>query len=279
MQESIEKRVDDSDTGVEVDFDQAILSQVEALQGSGQVAEERQFQAVDTKTSNCIFVKTTLDHPDELVTKLLTDVMDTGKAKARFILKIFPVLGTCRAVEDKIEKLVEELVSSYFAGRPLRTFAIIYKVRCNNLSRDVILPTVGKAVYKVCPLSKVDLTNPEYVISVDVLTKFACISIMKDFNRFKKYNLQELAKPEVAGSSATLEPAEVQKNKSVDNESSANQEDSDHKQIKLATHACEQSGSSSLEKVVVETDVDDTQSTTQTPGSDADCSAEIASFS
>jgi len=275
------KRVDDSDTSVEVDFDEAILSQVEALQGGEQAAEERQFQAVDTKTSNCIFIKTTLAYPDELVTKLLSDVMDTGRTKARFILKIFPVLGTCRAVEDKIEKLVEELVSSYFADRPLRTFAIIYKVRCNNLSRDVILPTVGKAVYKVCPLSKVDLANPEYVISVDVLTKFACISIMKDFTRFKKYNLQELAKSEAAGSSRTLEPAEVQKNKSVDNELSSDQEHSDCKQIELATStsSCEQSGSNSLEKVMVESGVDDRQSTTQTSGSDADCSAEGASFS
>ena len=273
------KRVDNSDTGVEVDFDEAILSQVEALQGGSQGAEERQFQAVDTKTSNCVFIKTTLDHPNELVTKLLSDVMQSGKTKARFILKIFPVLGTCRAVEDKIEKLVEELVSSHFADRPLGTFAIIYKVRCNNLSRDVILPTVGKAVYKACPSSKVDLTNPDYVISVDVLTKFACISIMKDFNRLKKYNLQELAKPETVVHSRTTEPAEVHKNKSVDEETSSAQEEGNSQQTELVTNTRDQSGSDlTLEKDVAEC-ADRSQSTTQTTGNGADPSAEIASCS
>jgi len=186
---------EDAESG-EVDFNEAIMTQVQALQGDGHNADGRRFQAVDTKTSNCIFIKTTLSHPDELVSHILNDVLDTGKTKARFILKIFPVLGTCRAVEDKIEKLVEELVADYFSDRPLGTFATIYKVRCNNLSRDVILPTVGRAVFKACPTSKVNLANPDYVISVDVLNRFACIGIMKDFSKLKKYNLQELAKCE-----------------------------------------------------------------------------------
>lgn len=227
----------DDDASVEVDFSRAILRQVEALQG-GHMDGERRFQAVDTKTSNCIFIKTTLDHPDKLVTKLLTDVLDTGKTKSRFILKIFPVLGTCRAVEDKIGKLVEELISSYFAHRPLQTFAIVYKVRCNNLSRDVILPVVGKAVAKVCPLSKVDLTNPDYVIGVDVLTKFACVSIMKDFNRLKKYNVQELAKSKGDGSSSVVE-----QNKTVNCDKGPCPEDGECQQTKIPTKTDAASGS------------------------------------
>jgi len=203
LQEAVAKQVADNDANVEVDFSEAIVSQVEVLQG----ADERRFQALDTKTSNCLFIKTTLDHPDELVAKLLGDVFDTGTTKARYIVKMFPALGTCRAVEDKIEKLVEELVSSYFADRPLRTFAILYKVRCNSLSREVILSVAVRAVHKVCPLSKVDLTNPDYVISVDVLTTYACVSIMKDFYKFKKYNLQGLAKAVEA--SRTFEHPEI----------------------------------------------------------------------
>lgn len=229
------KRVVDDKSSVEVDFNEAISSQIEALKGAGCEAGERQFQAVDTKTSNCIFIKTTLDNPDELVTKLLSDVSKTGKTKARFILKIFPVLGTCRAVEDKIERLVEELVSSYFTDRPLGTFAIIYKVRCNSLSRDVILPTVGRAVYKVCPTSKVDLANPDHVISVDILNKFACVSIMRDFYRLKKYNLQELAKSVIDVCSATNKQpaAENEKSELVKDETESYQQVDSHQQTEL----------------------------------------------
>lgn len=270
------KRVDDYDTSVEVDFSEAILSQVEALKGSSREAAERRFQAVETKTSNCVFIKTTLDHPDELVSKLLNDVLETGRTKARFILKIFPVLGTCRAVEDKIEKLVEELMSSYLADRPLGTFAIIYKVRCNSLSRDVILPTVGRAVYRACPASKVDLANPDYVISVDVLNRFACVSIMKDFNRLRKYNLQELAKLETSTSSRSAEQPEGQQNKRVENETGSVQQFGSSQETELVNTAG-MSGSDFTMDKLSGTDVDDLQVTTKTTSDVAASSADIDS--
>lgn len=204
------KKVDDNNAAVEVDFSEAIASQVEALQGGSSASGERRFQAVDTKMSRCIFVKTTLDRPDELVAKLVDDVLETGRTKARHVQKIFPVLGTCRAVADKIEKLVEDSVSSYFADWPLKSFAIVFKVRCNNLSRSVLLPAVGRAVQRACPTSKVDLDNPDYTISIDILTKFACVSVMKDFGRLRKYNLQELAKS--GGDRTTEKPASEQNN-------------------------------------------------------------------
>lgn len=240
------------------------MSQVEALQGGSQEVAERRFQAVETKTSNCIFIKTSLDQPHELVAKLLNDVLETGKTKARFILKVFPVLGTCRAVEDKIEKLVEELVSSYFADRCLGTFAIIYKVRCNSLSRDVILPTVGRAVHRACPMSKVDLANPDYVISVDVLNRFACVSIMKDFNRLKKYNLQELAKSEASASSLTLEQPAVQHNKPAKNEAGSIQESGNGQETELVTNTCGVSGSDLMVEKLSKTGVDSLQATLET---------------
>ena len=268
VQEAVTKSVDD---GVDVDFDEAISSQIAALQGgsSGSAVERRRFQAVDTKTSNCIFIWTTLIHPDELVTKLLSDVVETGRTKARFILKMFPVLGTCRAVEEKIEKLVEELVSTYFADRPLGTFAIIYKVRCNQLSRDVILSTVGRAVYRACPTSKVDLTNPDYVISVDVLNKFACVSIMKDFHRLKKYNLQELAKSESSRTGGTCQQPAVERNEPAENERGL-REEQDGKCQRTEPSAADTSYVPASDVTVeksTEISVDDLQSNTESTGS------------
>lgn len=278
-EESLVKSVNEGDASIEVDFGEAILSQVEALRGGGRVAAERRFQAVETKTSNCVFIRTTLDRPDELVAKLLNDVLDTGRTKSRFVLKMFPVLGTCRAVEDKIEKLVEELVSSRFADRPLGTFAIIYKVRCNSLSRDVILPTVGRAVYRACPTSKVDLANPDYVISVDVLNRIACVSVMKDFNRLKKYNLQELAKSEPCASSQTSEQPEVPPTEPVKNETDSAQEVGDSQQTEICTSTCGMSGSGSTSEKLLETGVDDSQATAETTGDDATRSVNIAASS
>ena len=273
------KRVDDDDANIAVDFGEAISSQVEALQRGGPDAAERRFQAVETKTSNCVFIRTTLDRPDELVTKLLNDVLETGRTRSRFILKIFPVLGTCRAAEDKIEKLVEELMSSHFADRPLGTFAIVYKVRCNSLSRDVILPTVGRAVHRACPASKVDLANPDYVVSVDVLNRFACVSIMKDFNRLKKYNLQELAKSEAGASGRTSEQPAVGHSRPVKNETGSGQEVGKSRQTGVVANTCGMSGSDLTLEKLSEQGVNDVQATTETTGDGAACSVDISSSS
>ena len=151
-------------------------------------------QDVDTSTNNCVFVRTTLDHPDDLLAKFLSDVHATRVSKTRFILRIFPVLGTCRAVADKIEKLAEEVLAPFVSGVPGLTYCIVYKVRCNSLSRDEILPMVGRVALKLNPEIKVNFDKPELVVSVDVLQKFCCISVMRDFHLYKKYNVQEMCK-------------------------------------------------------------------------------------
>jgi tRNA acetyltransferase TAN1 len=176
----------------EMDIAKAIALQV-GDKSDGRETVKR-FQAVDTKTNNCVFIKTTLERPDELLSVFLSETAATGITKSRFILKIFPVMGTCRATEDKIEKLIVDVLNKMFADETLGTYATLYKVRCNNLGREHILPLVGRAVQQVCPGSKVDLGSPNYIISVDVLNKFCCVSVMKDFYKLKKYNIQELGK-------------------------------------------------------------------------------------
>jgi len=188
----------------EIDFAKAIAQQVGAEKSIGK-DNLRRFKAVDTKTSNCVFIRTTLEHPDDLLLSFMSDVATTGITKTRFILKIFPVTGTCRSTEDKIEKLVEDLLAKQFSNQSLGSYAILYKVRCNSLGREHILPLVGRVVQHTCPGSNVDLSNPDVMISIDVLGKFCCVSIMKDFYKFKKYNVQEIGKFIGATSEAILD--------------------------------------------------------------------------
>lgn len=42
--------------------------------------------------------------------------------------------------------------------------------------------------------NKVDLTNPQYTVVVEIIKAVCCLSVVKDYVLFRKYNLQEVAK-------------------------------------------------------------------------------------
>lgn len=47
---------------------------------------------------------------------------------------------------------------------------------------------------KLNPKNKVDLTNPELTIIVEVIKAVCCISVVKDYTLYRKYNVQEVVK-------------------------------------------------------------------------------------
>jgi len=101
---------------------------------------------------------------------------------------------------DKIEKLAELVLEPFMKNLDdgKLTYCTIYKVRNNNLSRDDILPLIGRVALQLNPSIKVNFDEPDLVVSVDVLQKFCCVSVMTKFFKFRKYNVQEIAKLESA---------------------------------------------------------------------------------
>lgn len=51
---------------------------------------------------------------------------------------------------------------------------------------------------KLNPKNKVDLTNPELTVIVEVIKAVCCISVVKDYTLYRKYNVQEVVKEETA---------------------------------------------------------------------------------
>ena len=47
---------------------------------------------------------------------------------------------------------------------------------------------------KLNPKNKVDLTNPELTIIVEVIKAVCCLSVVKDYTLYRKYNVQEVVK-------------------------------------------------------------------------------------
>lgn len=47
---------------------------------------------------------------------------------------------------------------------------------------------------KLNPKNKVDLTSPELTIIVEVIKAVCCLSVVKDYTLYRKYNVQEVLK-------------------------------------------------------------------------------------
>ena len=185
MQNDDEEKSDD-------DIATAVQKEIDALKATK--PNEWRFKRVESGANNCVFITTTLNEPNQLASNIFSDAYKTGVSKTRYILKMLPVLRTCRADEQNIMKLAQEICPGYFERNVAVSYRIEVKVRNNKISRNVIIPAIGKVVQELNSANHVNLSNPDYVINIDVLRTICCIGVLADYNKFKKYNIQEVCK-------------------------------------------------------------------------------------
>lgn len=72
----------------------------------------------------------------------------------------------------------------------------------------LLVLTIAGLVGKLNPKNKVDLTNPELTIIVEVIKAVCCISVVKDYTLYRKYNVQEVVKEDTPKADATTAKSE-----------------------------------------------------------------------
>ncbi|TKS68545.1 THUMP domain-containing protein 1 [Collichthys lucidus] len=187
----------DEEEADEEDVDVALKKEVAQLQTSG-AKQERRFQALDSGANNVIFIKTQNLESDKLVHHILSDLHSTKKKKSRVILRMLPVTGTCKAFQDDMVKYLTTFLEPWFKTPNCATYQIAFKARnSSHNKRDEIIKSIAGLVGKLNPKNKVDLTNPELTVIVEVIKAVCCISVVKDYTLYRKYNVQEVVKEDV----------------------------------------------------------------------------------
>ncbi|XP_073399154.1 THUMP domain-containing protein 1-like [Dendrobates tinctorius] len=62
------------------------------------------------------------------------------------------------------------------------------------MNREEVIKDLAGLVGNMNPDNKVDLTNPEFTIVVEIIRNVCCLSVVRDYTLFRKYNLQEVIK-------------------------------------------------------------------------------------
>jgi len=129
--------------------------------------------------------------PSKLVTALMEKVIAAGKAPSRYCLRLVPVDIACFATAEALETLAKEYIPKQLAAGEAPKFAVVYKSRHNTkLKRQTCIDQAAAAMPSSCTA---DLNNPEFVILVESTCGISCV---RDYYKYKKFNLHELVKPD-----------------------------------------------------------------------------------
>ncbi|KAG8453736.1 hypothetical protein GDO86_000385 [Hymenochirus boettgeri] len=183
------EKLNETDIGLseseEEDAEAALKKEVDQIRTSVE-KNLRRFQSVESGANNV---------PEKLVHHILKDVYTTKKKNTRVILRMLPVSATCKAFPEDLKKYAEKFLEPWFKVPNKGTFQIAYKARNNNhMNRDDIIKDLAGIVSSLNAENKVDLSNPEYTVIVEIIKNICCLSVVKDYTLFRKYNLQEVIK-------------------------------------------------------------------------------------
>ncbi|KRZ15204.1 THUMP domain-containing protein 1 [Trichinella zimbabwensis] len=155
--------------------------------------------AVETGVKNCPFVSCPTDaDPVMMVNKIMEDVSKGVRASNRLIQRLLPVEITCHADVDSISDFAGKLIELHFSTDAAITdeessYAIVYKARNNNcLSKEAIYDRINDQIRLINNKFKVVLENPKHCILVNTLKDMCCLSVVKDYYAYKKFNWNQI---------------------------------------------------------------------------------------
>lgn len=224
----------DEEENEEEDVDVALKKEVAQLQ-SAAGKRERRFQALESGANNVIFIQTQNLEPDKLVHHILSDLHTTKKKKSRVILRMLPVTGTCKAFQEEMLKYLTTFLEPWFKTPKSATYQIAFKARnSSHNKREEIIKSIAGLVGKLNPKNKVDLTNPELTIIVEVIKAVCCISVARDYTLYRKYNVQEVVKedaPKPDAAHATTEPSAAEQKDEHNGGEAKKEEEKEEKKV------------------------------------------------
>ncbi|KLT45515.1 hypothetical protein CC85DRAFT_306697 [Cutaneotrichosporon oleaginosum] len=143
--------------------------------------------------------------PIALVRHIIERCERTGRCSFRFIQRLTPVSATAHADIESLRRIAAQVLPGPFSGGP-KKFGIQVATRNSNaLERLQMIKAVAEEVTKLSPEHTVDLKNPDRTIMIELFKTVLGISVVENFEKYKKFNpaavAREAAKAAGAGDS------------------------------------------------------------------------------
>lgn len=113
-----------------------------------------------------------------------------------------PIQTVCPAKIDDIRKEVSKLIDTSLRGQA-GDYCVVFESRLNeSLDRMTIIDMIAEIVG---PTHRVNLTNPQKVILVQVFKSHCGLSILDSWAQNRKYNVQEVLKQAIEAENKSSE--------------------------------------------------------------------------
>lgn len=184
---------EENQSSEEDEFEAAEAEQKELKKESEEQGEK--FKLMNTGVQNVLFFKAKLKDPVQFSIAIMDEIIASGEQKTRFLMRLVPIEATCKAYEENIKENAQKLLAVHFSNELKNSYSVVFKSRCNqDFTKDNAIKIIGDIIKELSPDSKVEYKTPDLVIMVEIMKGNCCLGILpKYFDRYKKYNLIELA--------------------------------------------------------------------------------------
>ncbi|KAJ6458890.1 hypothetical protein DFH09DRAFT_1276644 [Mycena vulgaris] len=181
----------DDDANESLSIEAQIASEVSAMK---RPRKEQRFTNCQTNTPCVVFIscKQPVD-PVKLVTTHIQNVQNTGVTHTRHSLRFSPVSASCVTNLPEIQALCRTVLEPHFGESVGQKFTYKIELRIRNHTTIARLDLI-EAIAKCVPEGHtVDLDDPELFILVEVFKSVCGLSVVRDYHKFHKFNVVEIA--------------------------------------------------------------------------------------
>jgi tRNA acetyltransferase TAN1 len=107
---------------------------------------------------------------------MLIDLLKEEPWRFKYVLRVIPIERVAQADINMIRKCVREIAARIL---PLQTFRITVEKRHNSINSTDLVRGIASEIDR-----NVDLTNPDWIILVEVIQNVAGLSVMKRHHIF-----------------------------------------------------------------------------------------------
>ena len=180
--------------------------------------EDNDFKVIDAGAKFTLFITMKNTNVNKTSEKIYDYIRETKSPFCRHIQRFVPILSTCKAYNDDIEKCVENVFNRIYNSNDTIKYTCMFKSSNNStVKRDDIIKIVNKYFQTKNSKNIVDYHEPEYVILVQVIRNMCFISYLKEYFAYRKYNLVEMGIKYSAECSNETKNQQEEKQVSIEN--------------------------------------------------------------
>ena len=191
------------------DLDSALQNETKQLKSSNK--KQRRFQILKSGTKHALFVTTNLPITsiNQLIESVFNTSIDSKEQHSRYVERLLPISFICKAYEDDLRKLiiknefVEQLLLVAEKNETAQDQTIWFDVQAkksnntqaksSHLEEIVINDLISRKADDLNgKIFKRDYKKPKLHILIHVIRSIILISIVRNYDLYKKYNLASI---------------------------------------------------------------------------------------